>query len=156
MLTTKLVSFLLHISLYLPWTAAKQVMCIHLVGSRDEVLCLHQPQHPDENRDAMRCSNCVMQRVYRIFPLRNTENQKTSTLRRETFTHLTSWLEESRQHASENMTIMLIGNKCDDEEKRAVTTEVQFNCHSAMYCLSANSCCKIPDCLLLLRIYHIM
>jgi len=43
--------------------------------------------------------------------------------RRETFTHLTSWLEESRQHASENMTIMLIGNKCDDEEKRAVTTE---------------------------------
>merc|ERR1712093_382729 len=43
--------------------------------------------------------------------------------RRETFAHLTSWLEESRQHASPNMTIMLIGNKCDDEEKRAVTTE---------------------------------
>jgi len=43
--------------------------------------------------------------------------------RRETFTHLTSWLEESRQHASPNMTIMLIGNKCDDEEKRAVTFE---------------------------------
>jgi len=42
--------------------------------------------------------------------------------RRETFTHLTSWLEESRQHASPNMTIMLIG-KCDDEEKRAVTFE---------------------------------
>merc|ERR1712167_558988 len=43
--------------------------------------------------------------------------------RRETFTHLTSWLEESRQHASPNMTIMLIGNKCDDEDKRAVTFE---------------------------------
>merc|ERR1711918_50779 len=43
--------------------------------------------------------------------------------RRETFTHLTSWLEESRTHASPNMTIMLIGNKCDDEEKRAVTLE---------------------------------
>merc|ERR1712224_212163 len=43
--------------------------------------------------------------------------------RRETFAHLTSWLEESRQHASPNMTIMLIGNKCDDEEKRAVTKE---------------------------------
>merc|ERR1711904_176020 len=43
--------------------------------------------------------------------------------RRETFRHLTSWLEESRQHASPNMTIMLIGNKCDDEEKRAVTYE---------------------------------
>merc|ERR1712185_226428 len=43
--------------------------------------------------------------------------------RRETFTHLTSWLEESRQHASPNMTIMLIGNKCDDEDKRAVSRE---------------------------------
>merc|ERR1711934_1154354 len=43
--------------------------------------------------------------------------------RRETFTHLTSWLEESRQHASPNMTIMLIGNKCDDEDKRAVSKE---------------------------------
>merc|ERR1712159_576463 len=43
--------------------------------------------------------------------------------RRETFTHLTSWLEESRQHASPNMTIMLIGNKCDDEEHRHVTYE---------------------------------
>ena len=43
--------------------------------------------------------------------------------RRETFSHLTSWLEESRQHASPNMTIMLIGNKCDDDDKRAVTFE---------------------------------
>lgn len=43
--------------------------------------------------------------------------------RRETFTHLTSWLEESRQHASPNMTIMLIGNKCDDDDKRAVSKE---------------------------------
>merc|ERR1712146_10828 len=43
--------------------------------------------------------------------------------RRETFTHLTSWLEESRQHASPNMTIMLIGNKCDDDDKRAVSRE---------------------------------
>merc|ERR1711981_1167972 len=45
--------------------------------------------------------------------------------RRETFTHLTSWLEESRQHASPNMTIMLIGNKCDDEDKRAVCTSTR-------------------------------
>merc|ERR1712022_42430 len=43
--------------------------------------------------------------------------------RRETFNHLTSWLDDARQHASPNMTIMLIGNKCDDEEKRAVTFE---------------------------------
>ena len=33
--------------------------------------------------------------------------------RRETFNHLASWLEDARQHANPNMTIMLIGNKCD-------------------------------------------
>ncbi|EOA18308.1 hypothetical protein CARUB_v10006821mg, partial [Capsella rubella] len=43
--------------------------------------------------------------------------------RRETFNHLASWLEEARQHASEKMTTMLIGNKCDLEAKRAVSTE---------------------------------
>merc|ERR1712100_526992 len=52
----------------------------------------------------------------------DTAGQESFT-RRETFTHLTSWLEESRQHASPNMTIMLIGNKCDDEDKRAVSFE---------------------------------
>lgn len=31
--------------------------------------------------------------------------------RRETFDHLTSWLEDARQHSSSNMVIMLIGNK---------------------------------------------
>ena len=31
--------------------------------------------------------------------------------RRETFEHLTSWLEDARQHSSANMVIMLIGNK---------------------------------------------
>ena len=29
----------------------------------------------------------------------------------ETFNHLTSWLEDARQHSSSNMVIMLIGNK---------------------------------------------
>lgn len=33
--------------------------------------------------------------------------------RRETFNHLASWLEDARQHANPNMTIMLIGNKND-------------------------------------------
>lgn len=33
--------------------------------------------------------------------------------RRETFNHLASWLEDARQHANPNMTIMLIGNKSD-------------------------------------------
>ena len=31
--------------------------------------------------------------------------------RRETFEHLTSWLDDARQHSSSNMVIMLIGNK---------------------------------------------
>mmetsp|Transcript_114208 Transcript_114208/g.198001 ORF Transcript_114208/g.198001 Transcript_114208/m.198001 type:complete len:214 (-) Transcript_114208:191-832(-) len=42
--------------------------------------------------------------------------------RRDTFTHLTRWLEEARQNASANMAIMLIGNKCD-LERREVTFE---------------------------------
>ncbi|KAJ9531739.1 hypothetical protein QJQ45_021890 [Haematococcus lacustris] len=43
--------------------------------------------------------------------------------RRETFNHLASWLEDARQHANPNMTIMLIGNKSDLTHRRAVTTE---------------------------------
>jgi len=43
--------------------------------------------------------------------------------RRETFNHLTSWLEDARQHSNANMTIMLIGNKTDLEHRRAVSTE---------------------------------
>ncbi|KAL1915650.1 uncharacterized protein VTP21DRAFT_6409 [Calcarisporiella thermophila] len=43
--------------------------------------------------------------------------------RRETFDHLTMWLEDARQHANVNTTIMLIGNKSDLEGKRAVTRE---------------------------------
>ncbi|KAI3856986.1 hypothetical protein MKX03_019046 [Papaver bracteatum] len=43
--------------------------------------------------------------------------------RRETFNHLASWLEDARQYADANMTIMLIGNKCDLSHRRAVSTE---------------------------------
>eukprot|EP00249_Psilotum_nudum_P007026 c20256_g1_i2 orf=362-1003(-) len=43
--------------------------------------------------------------------------------RRETFNHLASWLEDARQHATANMVIMLIGNKCDLAHRRAVSTE---------------------------------
>jgi len=45
------------------------------------------------------------------------------TFRRETFAHLTRWLEEARQNGNENMTIMLIGNKCDLEHRRQVSTD---------------------------------
>lgn len=43
--------------------------------------------------------------------------------RRETFNHLASWLEDARQHANENMTIMLVGNKSDLAQRRAVSVE---------------------------------
>jgi len=41
--------------------------------------------------------------------------------RRETFKHLSVWLEEARQHSQSNMVIMLIGNKNDLEHRRAVS-----------------------------------
>lgn len=43
--------------------------------------------------------------------------------RRDTFNHLTTWLDDARQHSNSNMVIMLIGNKTDQESKRAVTRE---------------------------------
>lgn len=43
--------------------------------------------------------------------------------RRDSFTHLTRWLEEARQNGNPNMVIMLIGNKSDLEHRRAVTTQ---------------------------------
>lgn len=43
--------------------------------------------------------------------------------RRDTFTHLTKWLEEVRQNANPDMTIMLIGNKSDLDTRRQVRTE---------------------------------
>lgn len=47
----------------------------------------------------------------------------SSLIRRETFNHLASWLEDARQHANPNMTIMLIGNKSDLAHRRAVSKE---------------------------------
>eukprot|EP00461_Guttulinopsis_vulgaris_P004570 UN04572 len=43
--------------------------------------------------------------------------------RRETFEHLTKWLEEARQYASPTMTIMLVGNKSDLSNHREVKYE---------------------------------
>ena len=47
----------------------------------------------------------------------------TSLFRRETFTHLTRWLDEARQNAHQDMVIMLIGNKSDLDHRRQVTVE---------------------------------
>eukprot|EP00727_Mastigamoeba_balamuthi_P012805 m51a1_g8147 putative ras-related protein rab-2a (206) ;mRNA; f:39518-40943 len=43
--------------------------------------------------------------------------------RRDTFDHLTTWLEDCRKYSSQNITIMLIGNKSDLEASRAVPRE---------------------------------
>eukprot|EP01094_Clydonella_sp_ATCC50884_P012866 TRINITY_DN23158_c0_g1_i1.p1 TRINITY_DN23158_c0_g1~~TRINITY_DN23158_c0_g1_i1.p1 ORF type:complete len:231 (-),score=91.09 TRINITY_DN23158_c0_g1_i1:27-686(-) len=43
--------------------------------------------------------------------------------RRETFQHLSAWLEDAKQHSNSNMTIMLIGNKSDLEHRRQVSYE---------------------------------
>ncbi|KAF7059377.1 hypothetical protein CFC21_066290 [Triticum aestivum] len=45
--------------------------------------------------------------------------------RRETFNHVASWLEEMREQAdgNNNITIMLVGNKSDLGQRRAVSTE---------------------------------
>ena len=43
--------------------------------------------------------------------------------RRDTFNHLVSWLDDARQHAHSNMTVMLVGNKSDLSARRAVSAE---------------------------------
>ncbi|XP_006900796.1 PREDICTED: ras-related protein Rab-2A-like [Elephantulus edwardii] len=43
--------------------------------------------------------------------------------RRDTFNHLTAWLEDACQHSNSNMVIMLIGNKSDLESRREVKKE---------------------------------
>jgi len=43
--------------------------------------------------------------------------------RKDTFNHLSSWLEDAQQHANSNMTITLIGNKSDLEHRRQVSAK---------------------------------
>lgn len=43
--------------------------------------------------------------------------------RRETFEHLTTWLEDCKENSNMNMTILLIGNKIDLVEKREVSED---------------------------------
>ncbi|KAK6135016.1 hypothetical protein DH2020_031243 [Rehmannia glutinosa] len=43
--------------------------------------------------------------------------------KRQTFDHIPRWLEELRAHADKNIVIILIGNKSDLEDNRAVPTE---------------------------------
>jgi len=43
--------------------------------------------------------------------------------RKETFTHVTKWLEEVKNNSSKSITVILIGNKKDLEDKRQVSYE---------------------------------
>lgn len=43
--------------------------------------------------------------------------------RRPTFDHMARWLDELRAHADGSIVVMLIGNKADLGQKRAVSTE---------------------------------
>merc|ERR1739848_265961 len=43
--------------------------------------------------------------------------------RRDTFEHLQSWLEDCRRYSNKDIVIMLIGNKSDLANKRAVSKE---------------------------------
>jgi len=43
--------------------------------------------------------------------------------RRETFMHASQWLSDAKNHGSSDMTVMLVGNKCDLEHLRQVSTE---------------------------------
>ncbi|MCQ2815743.1 MAG: Rab family GTPase [archaeon] len=43
--------------------------------------------------------------------------------RKDSFEHISNWLREIKQHGSQDVVILLIGNKCDLEDKRAVTYE---------------------------------
>ena len=43
--------------------------------------------------------------------------------RKETFTHVTKWLEDVRTNSSKNVTVILIGNKKDLDDKRQVSFE---------------------------------
>ena len=61
--------------------------------------------------------------------------------RRETFNHLASWLEDARQHANPNMTIMLIGNKSD----------LTVSACSSAYCPNSTSHGRSLDCFSLSR-----
>ena len=80
-----------------------------------------------------------------------------SLTRRETFNHLASWLEDARQHANPNMTIMLVGNKCDLAHRRAVSKEEgeQFAKENGLLFLeaSARTAQNVEEVIMLDQVY---
>ena len=43
--------------------------------------------------------------------------------RRETFEHLSTWLRDAREYSSPELVVIVVGNKCDLESERQVSTE---------------------------------
>jgi len=69
--------------------------------------------------------------------------------RRDTFEHLAEWLEDCRKYSNSNITIMLVGNKADLEEKRVVSKEEGENfakLHNLLFLeVSAKSNLNVDD-----------
>ncbi|KVH92819.1 Small GTPase superfamily [Cynara cardunculus var. scolymus] len=59
--------------------------------------------------------------------------------RRETFNHLAGWLEDARQHANPNMTIMLVGNKSDLSHRRATAEKILEKIQEGVFDVSNES-----------------
>lgn len=58
----------------------------------------------------------------------------------QTFEHLASWLEDARQHANPNMTIMLIGNKVGEGEAAPATPVLHIS-PASRGAMQAMICC---------------
>lgn len=43
--------------------------------------------------------------------------------RRETFEHLSTWLRDAKEYSSPELVVIVVGNKCDLESERQVSTE---------------------------------
>lgn len=43
--------------------------------------------------------------------------------RRDSFSHLTNWLNDASEFGNPDMSVMLVGNKCDLDSRRVVSTE---------------------------------
>mmetsp|Transcript_11600 Transcript_11600/g.11622 ORF Transcript_11600/g.11622 Transcript_11600/m.11622 type:complete len:215 (-) Transcript_11600:161-805(-) len=69
--------------------------------------------------------------------------------RRETFNHLTRWLEEAKQNSTSSMIFMLVGNKCDQESRRVVSYkegEAFAKAHGMLFMeTSAKACINVDE-----------
>ena len=65
--------------------------------------------------------------------------------------HVSQWLTDAKTHGSSDMTVMLVGNKCDLEHVRQVSTEEGKKLHLKMDYFSLKHQRKHPRMLKQLR-----